>query len=168
MTVHYDYKIIIMQSCSEVSATGAVIGALRAATVLTRASNGSSPDCADSTYAPLCQEQNRRSDLKRLRPGRRREIEAAIWRSRPDPASFRRVNLPLSPGNAAASPRSVAAMACVLGTIFARSGLAGANTPRYGIRCARGLGISAANRAVQTSGSRILCLVPSQYGVFNA
>ena len=40
-----------------------------------------------------------------------------------------------------------AAPGCVLGTIRARSGLAGANTPWYRVRWARGLGTSAARRA---------------------
>ena len=55
---------------------------------------------ADSAYkGPLCQARNRRSELK---PGQRRQIEAAIGRSRP---SFRRVNLPLAPRKAGASRR---------------------------------------------------------------
>lgn len=69
---------------------------------------------------------------------------------------------------AAASPRSLAAAAQVLGTIRARSGLAGANTPWYLVRCARGFGTSAASRAIKSSGSKITCVVPSRYGVFSA
>ncbi len=44
-----------------------------------------------------------------------------------------------------------AAAACVFGTIRARSGLAGANTPWYLVRCARGLGTSAASRAIKSA-----------------
>jgi len=39
-----------------------------------------------------------------------------------------------------------------LGTISARSGLAGANTPWYRVRCARGFGTSATRRAIKSSG----------------
>ena len=52
---------------------------------------------------------------------------------------------------AAASPRS--ATVRVLGTIFARSRLAGANTPWYLVKCARGFGTSATRRAIKSSGS---------------
>ncbi len=48
--------------------------------------------------------RSRAAALKnRLNAGRRRQIEAAIGASRPDPSSVRRVNLALSPGKAGAS-----------------------------------------------------------------
>ena len=47
----------------------------------------------------------------------------------------------------------VAAAVRVPGTIRARSGLAGANTPWYRVRWARGFGTSAASRAIKSSGS---------------
>jgi hypothetical protein len=53
------------------------------------------------------------------------------------------------------------------GTIRARSGLAGANTPWDRVRWARGLGTSAARRAMKSSGSKITCVVPSRSGVFS-
>jgi len=61
----------------------------------------------------------------------------------------------------------LAAAARVAGTIRGRSGLAGANTPWYLVRWARGLGTSAARRAMKSSGSKITCVVPSRYGVFS-
>jgi len=61
----------------------------------------------------------------------------------------------------------LAAPGCVLGTIRARSGLAGANTPWYRVRWARGLGTGAARRAMKSSGSKITCVVPSRYGFFS-
>ena len=47
---------------------------------------------------------------------------------------------------------SLPAAARVLGTTRDRSGLAGANTPWYRVRCARGFGTSAARRAIKSSG----------------
>jgi len=45
------------------------------------------------------------ASCNRLKPGRRRQIEAAIWRSRPGPSSFRHLKLPLLPGIAGTSRR---------------------------------------------------------------
>ena len=49
----------------------------------------------------------------------------------------------------------------------ARCLLFGANTPWNLIRLTRGLGTSAARRAMKSSGSKMTCVVPSRYGVFN-
>ena len=45
--------------------------------------------------------------------------------------------------------------------------LFGANTPWKRVRFTRGLGTRAASRAMKSSGSKMTCVVPSRYGVFN-
>jgi len=53
------------------------------------------------------------------------------------------------------------------GVTTVRQRLCGANTPWYLVRCARGLGTSAVNRAMKSSGSKTTWVVPSRYGVFS-
>jgi hypothetical protein len=45
--------------------------------------------------------------------------------------------------------------------------LFGANTPWNRVRFTLGLGTSAANLAMKSSGSKMTCVVPSRYGVFS-
>ena len=54
------------------------------------------------------------------------------------------------------------------GTMRIRSPACGANTPWKRVRLTRGKGTKEARRAKKSSGSRITCVVPSRYGVFNA
>jgi hypothetical protein len=53
------------------------------------------------------------------------------------------------------------------GVTAARSLLCGANTPWKRVRCMRGGGTSAARRAIRSSGSSTMWVVPSRYGVFS-
>lgn len=53
------------------------------------------------------------------------------------------------------------------GVTRARCLLLGANTPWKRVRLTRGFGTKAASRAMKSSGSKMTCVVPSRYGVFN-
>ena len=53
------------------------------------------------------------------------------------------------------------------GVTTPRSRLCGAKTPWYPVRCIRGGGTSAVRRAIRSSGSSTMCVVPSWYGVLN-
>ena len=54
------------------------------------------------------------------------------------------------------------------GVTRARYLLLGANTPWKRVRLTRGLGTRAANRAIKSNGSKMTCVVPARYGVFNS
>lgn len=53
------------------------------------------------------------------------------------------------------------------GVTSARQRWFGANTPWYLVWFTRGLGTSAARRAMKSKGSKTTCVVPSRYGVLS-
>src|SRR5690606_42005720 len=79
-----------------------------------------------------------KDSLEALCPGHRRCLSVAVvrarWPRRADP----------------------------FGTNWGRRAEAGANTPWYRVRWARGFGTSATSRAMKSSGSKITCVVPSR------